>query len=326
MDQGNANINTEKKEVDISDEGKKGSNNNAFEGSEEVESVIMFGVTGSGGRALRNPIVMKNISDYLIDEDLCQWYWSCKIFENIIDQMDQICWQKRAQKLAEEIDEMDGLTSGRLLRNGASVKENWPEKSFGQIFFLVVDQIRRPFNRGFFYDDDVEDIDVWMVSIKEIEVGASFAHRGLLGPVKNMMLDVDIRQINADHLASLTACMTQGVGIDHDGGKDHVLAILDNLKCEKLGIRFRHIGTEETRALLKAMKRVVKWVILDTIDAIDFDVLMQYDGKGECEKLECRLVSDNQSECIKTWAEQINWSITEDWKNQAIVIEMKKNV
>ena len=328
MDQGNANINTEKKEVDISDEGKKGSNNNAFEGSEEVESVIMFGVTGSGGRALRNPIVMKNISDYLIDEDLCQWYWSCKIFENIIDQMDQICWQKRAQKLAEEIDEMDGLTSGRLLRNGASVKENWPEKSFGQIFFLVVDQIRRPFNRGFFYDDDVEDIDVWMVSIKEIEVAASFAHRGLLGPVKNMMLDVDIRQINPDHLGSLAACMTQGVGIDHDGGKDHVLAILDNLKCEKLGIRFRHIGTEETRALLRAMKRVVKSLILDTIaiDTIDFGVLIQYDGKGKCERIEGRLMKDNESERIKTWAEQINWNITEDRKNQAIVIEMKKNV
>ena len=320
MDQGNANINTEKKEVDISDEGKKGSNNNAFEGSEEVESVIMFGVTGSGGRALRNPIVMKNISDYLIDEDLCQWYWSCKIFENIIDQMDQICWQKRAQKLAEEIDAIDAF-----FQRNENVKENWPQKSFCQIFS---DLIRVPFNRGFHYDDDVDDPDIWIVRIKEIEVAASFAHRGLLGPVKNMMLDVDIRQINADYLGSLAACMTQGVGIDDFGGTDHVLAILDNLKCEILGIRFRHIGTEETRALLRAMKRVVKSLILDTIaiDTIDFGVLIQYDGKGKCERIEGRLMKDNESERIKTWAEQINWNITEDLENQTIVIERKKKV
>ena len=328
-DQGNANINTEKKEVDISDEEKKGHNN---DGSEEVESVIMFDATGPGGRALRNPIVMKNIADYLEDEDLCHWYWSCKIFENIIDQMDEICWQKRAQKLAEEIRKIDGIIDGIIIRNGASVKEIWPQKSFCQIFFLVADQIRVPFNRGFYYDDDVEDRDRWLVRIKEIEVAASFAHRGILGPVKNMMLDVEeicqkICQINADHLGSLAACMTQGIGIHgNEIETEQVLTILDNLKCEMLGIGFRHIGTEETKALVRAMKRVVKRVILNTIDTIDFDVLIQYDGKGECERLEVELMTDNESECIKAWAKQINWNITEDLENQTIVIERKKKV
>ena len=107
---------------------------------------------------------------------------------------------------------------------------------------------------------------------------------------------------------------------------EQVLTILDNLKCEMLGIGFRHIGTEETKALVRAMKRVVKRVILNTIDTIDFDVLIQYDGKGECERLEVELMTDNESECIKAWAKQINWNITEDLENQTIVIERKKKV
>ena len=111
-------MNTEKKET-----------HSAFDGSEEIPGVIMFGATGPGGMAVRNPIILKNIVDSLEDLDLCHLFWSCKIFNDIIDQMDKICWQKRAQKLTDEID-------GRKFQNVESLVDllSKVDGSFAKVF------------------------------------------------------------------------------------------------------------------------------------------------------------------------------------------------
>ena len=331
-DHQNVNMNSEKKKkkkkVKRVERKKKKGNNNAFDGSEEVPGVIMFGATGPGGMAVRNPIILKNIVDYLEDLDLCHLYWSCKIFENIIDQMDKSCWQKRAQKIAKGID-------SRLIQNVESLMEKWQHNSFRQICIIIMtEKVRSLFNQEILGPASI----LFGPEDEDFKVAASFAHHGLLGPVLEMSLSLsggclnrDLHLIPADHIGSLAACVTGTVNIEERHPEtDHLLTILDNLKCALLEISYRSLDTGETWALLRAMMKGVKRVELGTNTSLNFDVLTQYDGEDACERFEWLDMEEDYRECIRTWAENMNWNIVEEEPfyspdhMQKIVIERKK--
>ena len=282
-------MNSEKKET-----------HHAFYGSEEVPGVILFGATGPGGRAVRNPIIMQNIVDYLDDLDLCHLYWSCEIFKDIIDQMDKICWQKRAQKLTEEIDGKNFQNIESMVDLQAKV-----DGSFRKSCFRLMPKKARSL--------------AITRSGNDVKVAASLAHHGLLDHVPRLWLFLtlgsmsDIYQIPVDHMGSLAACVTELIVIKGPHQKtDHLLTIIDNLKCEELVLSTLCLETEETTALLRAMMKGVKRVQLHQKSSFNFDVLTQYDGEGKCEMFECLRMNKPDRERIRTWAENINWNITED--------------
>lgn len=300
---------------------EKKETHNAFDGSEDVPGVILFGATGPGGRAVRNPIIMKNIVDHLEDLDLCHLYWSCKIFNDIIDQMDKICWQKRAQKFTDETD-------GRKFQNVESLVDLLAkvDGSFRQSCFLLMTKKARTLTDERFWSNDYR-------------VAASFAHHGLLGHVPRLFLTLggglnDLHLIPSDHMGSLAACVTELLLINGRHQKtDHLLTIIDNLKCEELVLSSLCLETEETSALLRAMMKGVLRVHLNQNSSLNLDVLTQYDGEGKCESFECHDMNKPDMKRIRTWAENMNWNITKDEEKigrdacrPKIFIERKKSL
>ena len=66
---------------------------------------------GSGWRVLTNPIMMEKNSDFLSDKDLLAMCLASKTARKIVDQMDSICWRKRALKLKAVLREDATVTT-----------------------------------------------------------------------------------------------------------------------------------------------------------------------------------------------------------------------
>ena len=102
-------------------------------------------------------------------------------------------------------------------------------------------------------------------SLPWMTCAASLAHHRLLGSVQEMRLwNVDLTSVPAEHLASLASCvneMTGGVIIENVSGCD-LVNILDSVNCRRLSISSQSLGSEETQALVRAMKSGVEVVNL----------------------------------------------------------------
>ena len=131
-----------------------------------------------------------------------------------------------------------------------------------------------------------------MMWMSEFMCGASLAHRGLLGSVMGMRLrDVDLSPVPAQHLASLTSCVTIYLCIENVSGCD-LVSLLSSLKGEELYITSQSLGWEETRALVQAMESGVKEVTLSDGVTLDMEALSEYSGQGVCSKVDCGVNTD----------------------------------
>ena len=83
--------------------------------------------------------------------------------------------------------------------------------------------------------------------LHEVTCAASLAYHGLLGPLNAQtwifLRDVDLSSVPDEHLASLVSCGTKGVYIQNIRGCD-LVTILDNVKCDRLGIYGLSLGSE----------------------------------------------------------------------------------
>ena len=104
-----------------------------------------------------------------------------------------------------------------------------------------------------------------------ITCAASLAHHGLLGSVWGMRLfDVDLTSVPAEHLASLVSSVTERVYIHNVCGCD-LVTILDSVKSKVLGIWDQSLGSEETKALRRALVSRVERVALDIEVTLDIN-------------------------------------------------------
>ena len=157
-----------------------------------------------------------------------------------------------------------------------------------------------------------------MMWMSEFMIGASLAHRGLLGSLIGMRVrDVDLSPVPAQHLASLASCIKRQLDLKNISGGD-LASILTSLKCELLTIARQSLGREETQALVQAMESGVQEVRLCGEVTLDIESLTQYSGQGACSKLMLYYEAWDRSgdtryrEELKTWARSRNWKVAQD--------------
>ena len=157
-------------------------------------------------------------------------------------------------------------------------------------------------------------------SLPEITFAASLAHHGYLGSVETMFLwDVDLTTIPADHLSSLVSRVTKSVGFDNVIG---LVTILDSAKSLLLEMDGQSLGTEETQALLQAMKSRVEMVRLRAM-RVDIRSLMEYSGQGKCRMIVCYGNTEARyRDQMRTWATSRNWVVTDDYEVRFVIRRM----
>ena len=295
----------------------------SIEATEENNNV--FGETSPGGLALRNPLVIEKIVSFLDVGDFCRWYDSSEIFRNKIEQMDDIFLRREAEKLAAVL---------RLKYEGC-LEEQWPGKTLREIFVIL--------------KSDVKSLEVKITSmfdphpfppkVSNIAEAASLAYHGILRSVRRLTLkDVDLSSIPLEHLVSLVACVKEQVKIENVTFPDlsprpfsDLTTILDSVQCECLSVKWQYLDTEDTRALVRAMRTRVRklWLGLgegevDWGAAVDIRELTKYDGRGKCEKVDFLDLKDVDLESRDhlrfCWVGRgINWRVLADESNFLIV-------
>ena len=152
-------------------------------------------------------------------------------------------------------------------------------------------------------------------SLPVITCAASLVHHGYLGSVQYMWLwDLDLTSLPAKHLASLVSSVTERVGVKNVGSRS-LVTILDSVESEWLNIYGQSLGSEETRALVRAMESGVEKVRL--IDKVTLEIrsLMEYSGQGECQEVGCYDdTAARYRDKLRRWATSRNW-VTNDERN-----------
>ena len=87
------------------------------------------------------------------------------------------------------------------------------------------------------------------------------------------------------------------------------------------------LGSEETRALVRAMESRVEVVRLEkNIDHLDITALTLCEGKGRCRHVSFRKSTlDRYRKELRSWAWRINWPVTRDGKNIVFNRSQEKN-
>ena len=143
-----------------------------------------------------------------------------------------------------------------------------------------------------------------------ITCAASLAHHRLLGSVQIMRLwSVDLTSVPAEHLASLASSVIGCVYIENVSG---LVTILDSVKSKELEIS-QSLGSEETKALVRAMESGVEEITLFGSVTLDIRVLMEYSGQGKCRVVKCIYhTGERYKHHLRTWAKSRNWTATDD--------------
>ena len=133
-----------------------------------------------------------------------------------------------------------------------------------------------------------------------------------------------LTKIPAVHLASLVSCVTEQVNIRNvTGFRSHLVTLLDGVKSKMLMITRQKLGSEETRALVRAMESHVEKVSLGAGVTFDINVLIEYSGQGKCRELWCHkaIITLARYRELRTWATSRNWEVT---RTEDMNVVMKK--
>ena len=157
--------------------------------------------------------------------------------------------------------------------------------------------------------------------IRELVCGASLAHHGLLGSVRDMSLsNEDLSPVPVQHLASLLTCVTRDLSIDNVSGCD-LVSLFTNIKCQELSITSQSLGREETQALVQAMEYRVEAVVLYKDVELDIESLSKYiqSGQGSCKKLIlCQNTAERYTKELKTFRGRI-WRVIQEHDKYFVV-------
>ena len=151
-----------------------------------------------------------------------------------------------------------------------------------------------------------------IAALPNLTTAACLAHQGLLRSVTGMKLsNVDLTSVPAQHLASLTACVTGDV-IINNVSNCALVSILDSLKCQVLRLNSQSLSSEETRAMVRAMESRVERLRLGCWGEVSLDIraLTQYSGQGKCGWVMCYDDTAHiYGEEVRSWAQRIIWRV-----------------
>ena len=144
------------------------------------------------------------------------------------------------------------------------------------------------------------------LTLEDLTLVASMAEHGLLGFLDSMVLkDLDLSTIPTDQLAPLFSSVTRRVDFWNISGRG---PFMDILKCDVVGVFGQSLGTEETRALVRAMETRVRMVTLGGCVTLDTEALLQYSGQGRCGKLAWSYQTEAEKE-LRSWAFRRKWTV-----------------
>ena len=146
------------------------------------------------------------------------------------------------------------------------------------------------------------------VLLPSFTCAASLAYHGLLGSVNKISLhNVNLTSIPEEHLTSIISSVTKEVDIRKVRGCD-LVSLLDSVKSQVLRLRSQSLGSEETRALVRAMESRVESVTLNKGVTLDIRILSEYSGKGKCNGVRCYDdTARRYNKKLTTWATSKNW-------------------
>ena len=159
---------------------------------------------------------------------------------------------------------------------------------------------------------------------QEIACAGSLAQRGLLDDdaIGWMWLqNVDLSSVPSAHLASLVSYATVLLELKDVTGCD-LVRLLDSALLQQeddgLVISDMSLGTEETKALVRAMETRVGTVTLGNKGEVSLDIraLTEYSGKGKCAQL--TFYDQTATQYLKdltTWAGNRSWKVKRDIYN-----------
>ena len=112
----------------------------------------------------------------------------------------------------------------------------------------------------------------------------------------------------AEHLASLVSCVTGLLHIRNISGCG-LGPILDSVQSEWLVIFGQSLGSEETRALVRAIESGVAVEIVELSGELTLDIkaMIEYSGQGKCREVWCYIDIGVFKEDLRTWAQSRNW-------------------
>ena len=89
-------------------------------------------------------------------------------------------------------------------------------------------------------------------------------------------------------------------------------------------IQSQSLGSEETKALVRAMESGMEWVQMWEEVTLDIRVLMEYSGQGKCRmmKFPSSDTAGRYREQLRTWATSRNWKVTRDDDSEFITEKM----
>ena len=107
---------------------------------------------------------------------------------------------------------------------------------------------------------------------------------------------LDLKQINADHLAKLASIVKGMICISFaemtmfssSYGECDLSPILKNIKCPQLVLWCVTLSTKDTALLVQALEQRVKRLYISQDVALDLDTLLKYSGKGACREIVLR--------------------------------------
>ena len=150
-----------------------------------------------------------------------------------------------------------------------------------------------------------------------ISCAASLAHHGLLKSLERLkMIDVDLGKVPTHQLVSLASCVTRSLCIQNVSGCD-IVALLDSVKCQVLGIDGQKLRTEDTQALVRAMKTSVVKVYIGSCEdvTLDIEALTKYNHQGKCKYIDMGLryleleTRDKYEEALSNWPAPYPWRV-----------------
>jgi len=196
-------------------------------------------------------------------------------------------WKNINQNPDLSTDEVKQVESKyKKLQNATKEKEEQMRKMLEVLTGTDVEKIEKDWSKHNHYPQ-----------LSEVQMAAKLAAGGVLKSVKYMTLRyLDLKQINADHLAMLASIVEEKIVIDFAGmtrfsssyGECDLSPILKNIKCPQLWLGYVTLSTTDTELLVQALEQRLKTLDIGDYVTLDLETLLKYSGKGACRKVVLR--------------------------------------
>ena len=151
---------------------------------------------------------------------------------------------------------------------------------------------------------------LWRPLPETIPCAANLAHRGLLGPVKVLILaNVDLSSVPTERLSSLVSSVTETIHIKNVSGCNLVNIIDSFNKIPDCFFDSQILNKSSTKALVGVLEDRVSRVALSNV-TLDIQALVKYSGQGTCM---CRNVACAGDTAARYRGEMISWAIRRNW-------------